>query len=364
MERNAVYLYNRYVDENRLKKRRKNHSNRALAPYYEERYLRNCYNRIKALGDFELNMSDSESSLITVINTQNVESISSLRYGRTRSTVNQQRSKSSSYRSKSNSSIYSDSSAPLQKSNQIIYEHSSVEEKDSENDDQYLSANEGEFSQGRRSNQSGILSPISPNDLKSDTSSPFVTPQKTIHDITPIITPNIEQLRQLRSNLFRVDSDDDVAVDQSISMVIESEKRVEISRQKYPIHETKKYNDTSITERNSIENIGSNSDHSSVDELLHRFDERFNDLLSESSVTSSIQNSIDDVESLRLTSTPRIDSNEFVIINSYDAKMLRKSRNANSKLSSTPLSNSYSLRNKISSLSKSYSLRHRKNTIT
>lgn len=51
MERKAVQLYTEYVDEDRLKRRKRRRLNRALAPYYEETFRRNQFLRIKALGD-------------------------------------------------------------------------------------------------------------------------------------------------------------------------------------------------------------------------------------------------------------------------------------------------------------------------
>lgn len=74
MERHAVDLYKTYVDENRLKRRRKRQTNRALAAYYDERYLFNLFTRIRRLGDEHIYgtmiMTDSNSSWTTVINTQ------------------------------------------------------------------------------------------------------------------------------------------------------------------------------------------------------------------------------------------------------------------------------------------------------
>lgn len=81
MERKAVLLYNKYVNKERLDKRRRKRTNRTLAPYYEEMYRRNHYNRIKELGEPDqanntiteesIVLSDSEpdNSLQTVINT-------------------------------------------------------------------------------------------------------------------------------------------------------------------------------------------------------------------------------------------------------------------------------------------------------
>lgn len=51
MERKAVFLYNRYVDVNRLKQRCRRRTTNALAYYYEERYRKQLFKRIKALGE-------------------------------------------------------------------------------------------------------------------------------------------------------------------------------------------------------------------------------------------------------------------------------------------------------------------------
>lgn len=79
MERKATKLYEKYVDKERLEKRRERRSIRALAPYYEEIYRRNLFKRIKALGetttetheyiDVDSEDSDIDISLQTVINT-------------------------------------------------------------------------------------------------------------------------------------------------------------------------------------------------------------------------------------------------------------------------------------------------------
>lgn len=51
MIKHAVNLYRKYVDRHRLKRRMIEQTNRALAPYYAERFLRNRYYRLKALAD-------------------------------------------------------------------------------------------------------------------------------------------------------------------------------------------------------------------------------------------------------------------------------------------------------------------------
>lgn len=86
MERKAVFLYNKYVDEDRLAKRRRRRTNNTLAPILELIYRRNRFLRLKALGEPEPGydaivsessmVADSEDenadlSLQTVINTGN-----------------------------------------------------------------------------------------------------------------------------------------------------------------------------------------------------------------------------------------------------------------------------------------------------
>lgn len=70
MERNAVYLYNKYVDLQRLERRRKRITNNTLSLYYTERFLRNRFQRIKSLGDAvhtSNSISVSDSSWTTAV---------------------------------------------------------------------------------------------------------------------------------------------------------------------------------------------------------------------------------------------------------------------------------------------------------
>lgn len=394
MIRNAVYLYNRYVDENRLKERRKNRTNRALAPYYEERYLRNCFNRIKALGDSEcdrINLSDSDASLITVINTSDYENLEfSLRSRRIRPKKSRPGPKSSkarakntksksknskssslistsnSKRSKPQSSIHSDSGPEIENESRIIYEHSSSSGDENYDDDEYFSANELQASPGRRSKRSAPTSAARASVIKSEKSSPFVTPSKEMDDFAPISTPAIEQLRRLRSIIHT----NNVSNDRNVGMVIEVESESIVEYVQPTSIRARKTTNRSVSNatRKSIENIDSSSDDSlSIDSLDIPLviDERFNDLISESSVTSSMQINNDDVASLRSLSTPRIDSSELRIINSNELQRLRNmniTENLNISFSSSR--SGYSLRNQKASPSNSgYSLRQRKSTI-
>lgn len=70
----GVKLYDKYVDKERLQRRRQQQRNLALAEYYEERFLRNQYVRLRALGDnvgWSDSDSDSDCSLVTVIDNTN-----------------------------------------------------------------------------------------------------------------------------------------------------------------------------------------------------------------------------------------------------------------------------------------------------
>lgn len=50
MVKKAVFLYETYVDEERLANRCRRRTSRALAPYYELQYRKNLFERIKAIG--------------------------------------------------------------------------------------------------------------------------------------------------------------------------------------------------------------------------------------------------------------------------------------------------------------------------
>lgn len=68
MERQATFLYKKYVDEDRLKREQGRRTNRALAAYYEERYLANLFTRIRKLDDIPSNdgiSTDSSNVLLT-----------------------------------------------------------------------------------------------------------------------------------------------------------------------------------------------------------------------------------------------------------------------------------------------------------
>lgn len=61
MERKAVMLYEKYVDEKYLAKRIKNQTNRALAPYLELSYHKNLFQRIEALGKSSMRTDSNDN---------------------------------------------------------------------------------------------------------------------------------------------------------------------------------------------------------------------------------------------------------------------------------------------------------------
>lgn len=63
MEKKAVHLDSRYVNDERLKERVRRRTTNALAPFWEERYLKHRYLRIKALGETQ---RDVEKHIETV----------------------------------------------------------------------------------------------------------------------------------------------------------------------------------------------------------------------------------------------------------------------------------------------------------
>lgn len=76
MEKDGVKLYNKNVNGDRLRRRRKQQTNRALAEYNEERFLRNRYIRLRALGDtayWSDSDTDSNCSILTVIDNSGLD---------------------------------------------------------------------------------------------------------------------------------------------------------------------------------------------------------------------------------------------------------------------------------------------------
>lgn len=296
MTKDGVKLYNKYVSMDRLKKRQQNGLNRALAPYREERRLRNLFNRIKALATSEVperQMStDSETSLLTVIDTQ-----------QNKSNVDGPVDSASDH-----GEILTDS--------RIVYDCSSEGEDADRKDEEdiYLSANEDEMTQSQES-------------AESNTTSPFETPSKNTNDIEVMSTPNIHHLRQIRRNLFEMNSNVSVTLEtyDSIGMVIEVE--TELS---HPVESN-----------HPVELIGKGP--SSDDRNIRIIDNRYNDITSDNSVTSSTQKGGDDDESESVQSDfsiKEINDSEFVVINSN-----RLNEDVDKTLNTTEL-NRYQLRNR------------------
>lgn len=125
MIKNAVKLYNEFVNEDRLKKRNKRQTYNTLCPYYEERYLKHRFYRIKALGDVENDaISSSECSMSTVIdNLQNTSTSTSISTSTSTST------------SKDEQSL----SAAQTHEDKIVYQTSSEEEDEDEVEAEYES---------------------------------------------------------------------------------------------------------------------------------------------------------------------------------------------------------------------------------
>lgn len=181
MEKKAVFLYNKYVDKNRLERRRRAHTNRALAEYYEERYLFNMFNRIRKLGDADSNKStiasDSDCSLETVINIEEFRSNEA-----------------------ENQSV--DSSNELDMVSRIVYEHSSEDEAE------YLTANEEELCQN-----SDQIDEVVPSTAQIDKST---RKRSKLSDAdAPIATETISPERQLRSRLIDLEIEPVLSVDNS-----------------------------------------------------------------------------------------------------------------------------------------------------
>lgn len=66
MEKKAVFLDNKYVDKERLKERVRRRTTNALAYYWEERYLKHRYLRLKALGETQAQAEKHIESVIDV----------------------------------------------------------------------------------------------------------------------------------------------------------------------------------------------------------------------------------------------------------------------------------------------------------
>lgn len=190
MERHAVDLYKTYVDENRLKRRRKRQTNRALAAYYDERYLFNLFTRIRRLGDEHIYgtmiMTDSNSSWTTVINTQE-----------TPQSTNRRTPIGSEL-----SFIHSDSET---RTESIIY-HERSDVSGSGNEELKTPTKKQSKRFGKRRTRN-ILSSVSngdefPNQNNMVSTTLNTSPNKS----KTIITPTNRSMRQLRSRLVETES--------------------------------------------------------------------------------------------------------------------------------------------------------------
>lgn len=177
MERKGVRLYRRYVDENRLERRRKNRTNQTLAAYYEERYIFNLFTRIRKLGDMpsfnSMILTDSESSWTTEIDAHEMSEKGS---------------------NPDVSDWFSDNDK------RILYEYSSEEESNEEcipAPKQQLNRSESKNMVSSSTQNGGQMSSASQNLPAS--------PSSVSDVLEPIATPTIQNLRQLRSRLVQID---------------------------------------------------------------------------------------------------------------------------------------------------------------
>lgn len=263
MQTDATKLYNKYVDEDRLKRRKRRRSKRAMATYYEERYLRNLFKRIKAIGDSEPDeniMSNSECSLVTVINTKEFEDV-----------LNE-----------SADTVHQDSDVAVYKGSPNTNDGSS---KDAE---AYLSAKAKEF-----------------NELKKQKISPSYGHRK-------------ENLSDTSSPLR------DQGVAMQINVDSESAHKIAIPfhtghyLRPTPNRISRRHIDISIVERNSIKHI--QTVHKNISNS-----EGFNKIFTKNSVSSSIQN--DDYDRNELLShsfsTPQVNPSDFAAASLFDIKKIR-----------------------------------------
>lgn len=77
MERKAVLLHNKYVDEERMKQRCRRRTKNTLAWYYEKRYRKNLFMRVKALGEKENDATGDNGTTNAMVDNELEEIISS-----------------------------------------------------------------------------------------------------------------------------------------------------------------------------------------------------------------------------------------------------------------------------------------------
>lgn len=192
MERQAVDLYKTYVDENRLKRRRKRQTNRALAAYYDERYLFNLFTRIRRLGDEHIYgtmiMTDSNSSWTTVINTQE-----------TPQSTNRRTPIGSEL-----SFIHSDSDT---RTESIIYhERSDVSESGKEELKTPTKKQSKRFGKRRTRNKTILSSAANGDEFPNQNNMVSTTLNTSPNKLETIATPTNRSMRQLRSRLVEIES--------------------------------------------------------------------------------------------------------------------------------------------------------------
>lgn len=293
MSRDGVKLYNKYVDENRLKRRREQQTNLALAQYYQERFLRNRFIRIRALGNYAGYIdSDSSCSIVTVIDKSK----------RRNATLNVSASAGGPNDNVADSSII-DGNVMGKNRNKLTR--------------QCAKPSVDVFSASTRSKRRAANSKP-----KASIKAP---PQKPLNKLV-----SSGRVRKLRTNLPQNSHDDGNMLflnhkdfptgDDGIAMLVEVSNPINIP------------NDANAEcQINMVEHIDitddSPNDSSDTDGLLI-IDERFNDdTLSQSTELSSISN-----RAMWNISPPRMNSSEFVRVESLDIRYMHASFNESIEL--------------------------------
>lgn len=279
MLRDGVKLYDKYVDNDRLQRRRQQQRNLALAEYYQERFLRNRFIRIKALGDnVGWSDSDSDCSIVTVIDNANSNASTS---------------------ADGPSTNFIDLNITKGRQHQI-----------------YGTRNTKTMSNGvsTRSSKTVMASASHP---RTSIDVPSRKPSSQL--------ASSSQIRKLRTNLLHNSLHDDDKLflnhkdfptgDDGIAML------VEVANQNIRNGDVCKIN---IVEHIDItEDAINDSEDDDDDDGMLIIDESFNDTLSESTASSSGECNI---------SPPQLNSNEFVRIESLDIRYMHESFNESVEL--------------------------------
>lgn len=280
MVENAVNLYKRYVNEERLKKRRKRHTNRALAPYFEERFLKHRFNRIKSLGNVETDApSETNCSATTVIEVPK---------NTTSPLIEQQNENKDISKSEFNSP----------------FENSFDDEDEFESCESFVDEDSRDKMQNITTHNESVFTPK--RNLK-----PFTDSPKSSRPEYNTTIPR--SIISVRTNLF--DNEPEISVDDILpdnnldhyEFQISSETLLSTTR----THTIEKYN------------ISDDSDDDSV--LI--IEERFNDIQTETLEieTVAIAQQSNDCINLVEFATPRIDPSEFLPINAINIRKLSAS---------------------------------------